>query len=78
MNNVNKGDLFHVIHKVPAGDSPYVKAKQVQVTYFYIPFTFFDFQYGVLDWIPSLLDFDFSELQLGFRIVFDLWLLLFN
>ncbi|MED6153523.1 hypothetical protein PIB30_102810, partial [Stylosanthes scabra] len=26
----NKDDLFHVIHKVPAGDSPYVKAKQVQ------------------------------------------------
>ncbi|KAK7331289.1 hypothetical protein VNO77_25510 [Canavalia gladiata] len=30
-NSVNKGDLFHVIHKVPAGDSPYVKAKQVQL-----------------------------------------------
>ncbi|KAI4299719.1 hypothetical protein L6164_033150 [Bauhinia variegata] len=27
----NKGDLFHVIHKVPSGDSPYVKAKQVQL-----------------------------------------------
>ncbi|XP_057970259.1 protein POLLENLESS 3 [Malania oleifera] len=26
-----KADLFHVIHKVPAGDSPYVKAKQVQL-----------------------------------------------
>ncbi|KAL3522877.1 hypothetical protein ACH5RR_015711 [Cinchona calisaya] len=26
-----KNDLFHVIHKVPAGDSPYVKAKHVQV-----------------------------------------------
>lgn len=26
-----KGDLFHVIHKVPSGDSPYVKAKHVQV-----------------------------------------------
>lgn len=24
-------DRFHVIHKVPAGDSPYVKAKHVQV-----------------------------------------------
>ncbi|KAF3450487.1 hypothetical protein FNV43_RR06570 [Rhamnella rubrinervis] len=24
-------DLFHVIHKVPAGDSPYVRAKQVQL-----------------------------------------------
>ncbi|KAJ1414387.1 Tetratricopeptide-like helical domain superfamily [Sesbania bispinosa] len=29
--SVNKGDLFHVIHKVPSGDSPYVKAKQVQL-----------------------------------------------
>ncbi|CAJ1962984.1 unnamed protein product [Sphenostylis stenocarpa] len=29
-NSVNKSDLFHIIHKVPAGDSPYVKAKQVQ------------------------------------------------
>lgn len=27
-----KGDLFHVIHKVPSGDSPYVKAKHVQVS----------------------------------------------
>ncbi|CAI0545520.1 unnamed protein product [Linum tenue] len=26
-----KHDLFHVIHKVPAGDSPYVKAKHVQL-----------------------------------------------
>ncbi|KAL2341558.1 hypothetical protein Fmac_009498 [Flemingia macrophylla] len=30
-NSVNKNDLFHIIHKVPAGDSPYVKAKQVQL-----------------------------------------------
>uniref|UniRef100_A0A9I9ELL5 Protein POLLENLESS 3-LIKE 1-like n=1 Tax=Cucumis melo TaxID=3656 RepID=A0A9I9ELL5_CUCME len=29
-NFANKSDIFHVIHKVPAGDSPYVKAKQVQ------------------------------------------------
>ena len=27
-----KGDLFHVVHKVPAGDSPYVRAKHLQVT----------------------------------------------
>ncbi|XP_041006365.1 protein POLLENLESS 3-like [Juglans microcarpa x Juglans regia] len=27
----NNGDLFHVIHKVPAGDSPYVRAKHVQL-----------------------------------------------
>ncbi|OAY31582.1 protein POLLENLESS 3 [Manihot esculenta] len=26
-----KRDLFHVIHKVPAGDSPYVRAKHVQL-----------------------------------------------
>ncbi|XP_020230798.1 protein POLLENLESS 3 isoform X2 [Cajanus cajan] len=30
-NSANKNDLFHIIHKVPAGDSPYVKAKQVQL-----------------------------------------------
>lgn len=29
-----KNDLFHVIHKVPAGDSPYVRAKHVQVSRF--------------------------------------------
>ncbi|KAH7557258.1 hypothetical protein JRO89_XS11G0090300 [Xanthoceras sorbifolium] len=27
----NRGDLFHVIHKVPAGDSPYVRAKHIQL-----------------------------------------------
>ncbi|KAL3833725.1 hypothetical protein ACJIZ3_008461 [Penstemon smallii] len=26
-----KADLFHVIHKVPSGDSPYVRAKHVQL-----------------------------------------------
>ncbi|KAA8519333.1 hypothetical protein F0562_013588 [Nyssa sinensis] len=26
-----KADIFHVIHKVPAGDSPYVRAKHVQL-----------------------------------------------
>ncbi|KAL5097696.1 hypothetical protein RYX36_002023 [Vicia faba] len=29
--SVHKDDLFHVIHKVPSGDSPYVKAKQIQL-----------------------------------------------
>jgi hypothetical protein len=29
-----KRDIFHVIHKVPAGDSPYVRAKHVQVITF--------------------------------------------
>ncbi|KAB1213621.1 hypothetical protein CJ030_MR5G020292 [Morella rubra] len=27
----NNGDLYHVIYKVPAGDSPYVRAKHVQL-----------------------------------------------
>ncbi|CAA7398910.1 unnamed protein product [Spirodela intermedia] len=27
----DKGDLFHVVHKVPAGDSPYVRAKHLQL-----------------------------------------------
>lgn len=26
-----RSDSFHVIHKVPAGDTPYVRAKHVQV-----------------------------------------------
>ncbi|XP_062181506.1 protein SULFUR DEFICIENCY-INDUCED 1-like isoform X2 [Phragmites australis] len=26
-----KNDLFHVVHKVPAGDSPYVRAKHLQL-----------------------------------------------
>ncbi|XP_022159606.1 protein SULFUR DEFICIENCY-INDUCED 1 [Momordica charantia] len=33
-NNTNKGkkdELFHVIHKVPAGDTPYVRAKYAQL-----------------------------------------------
>ena len=29
----NNGDCFHVIHKVPASDSPYGRAKHVQVNY---------------------------------------------
>jgi hypothetical protein len=29
-----KKDLFHVVYKVPAGDSPYVRAKHLQVTIF--------------------------------------------
>lgn len=31
-HSAGKQDLFHVIHKVPAGDSPYVRAKHVQVS----------------------------------------------
>ncbi|MCL7041796.1 hypothetical protein MKW94_021857 [Papaver nudicaule] len=30
-NKLHKGDEFHVIHKVPTGDSPYVRAKHVQL-----------------------------------------------
>ncbi|XP_078440571.1 protein SULFUR DEFICIENCY-INDUCED 1-like [Wolffia australiana] len=28
---IDKSDLFHVVHKVPAGDSPYVRAKHLQL-----------------------------------------------
>lgn len=28
-----RGDLFHIIHKIPSGDSPYVRAKHVQVIF---------------------------------------------
>ncbi|KAH9288299.1 hypothetical protein KI387_032416, partial [Taxus chinensis] len=31
-NGPSRADSFHVVHKVPAGDSPYVKAKHVQCT----------------------------------------------
>lgn len=32
-NCTNKGTtIFHVIHKIPAGDTPYVRAKHLQVT----------------------------------------------
>lgn len=34
-------DQFHIIHKVPSGDGPYVKAKHAQVGIFYIVFYFF-------------------------------------
>ncbi|KAL0398252.1 UNVERIFIED_CONTAM: protein POLLENLESS 3 [Sesamum radiatum] len=27
----SRADLFHIIHKVPSGDSPYVRAKHVQL-----------------------------------------------
>lgn len=30
-------DPFHVVHKVPMGDSPYVKAKHVQVQILLLP-----------------------------------------
>ena len=29
-----KDELYHVIHKVPSGDSPYVRAKHAQVILF--------------------------------------------
>ena len=31
-----RSESFHVTHKVPVGDTPYVRAKNVQVTYFVI------------------------------------------
>lgn len=40
-NNMMKGnELFHVIHKVPCGDTPYVKAKHAQVHIFKLCFIF--------------------------------------
>ena len=33
-------ELFHVIHKVPCGDTPYVKAKHAQVHIFKLCFIF--------------------------------------
>lgn len=32
-----KEELFHVIHKVPQGDTPYVKAKHAQVSVAFSP-----------------------------------------
>lgn len=29
-----RSESFHVAHKVPVGDSPYVRAKNVQVSFF--------------------------------------------
>ena len=39
MNNGDKDSLFHVIHKVPFGDGPYVRAKHAQV-YFFLLYDF--------------------------------------
>lgn len=44
-----KPDLFHVIHKVPAGDSPYVRAKHVQVSAFFVIYFHF-----MLHWLSIL------------------------
>lgn len=52
-------ELFHVIHKVPAGDSPYVRAKRAQVPFlsisflapvsiFHISFTFIDGSFCII------------------------------
>ena len=34
-------ELFHVIHKVPSGDTPYVKAKHAQVHILLLLIVFF-------------------------------------
>lgn len=34
----NKQESFHVIHKLPPGDSPYVRAKYFQVCFFRVEF----------------------------------------
>lgn len=38
-----RSDSFHVTHKVPAGDTPYVRAKNVQVSFlcFFVSFLSF-------------------------------------
>jgi hypothetical protein len=51
----NESDPFHIVHKVPAGDSPYVRAKHVQVRDFLVlelNFMFFTF---VLIWFLFLM-----------------------
>lgn len=46
-------ELFHVIHKVPAGDSPYVRAKRAQVPFllisFLAPVSIFHISYTFID-----------------------------
>jgi len=39
----NNDDFFHVLHKVPAGDSPYVRAKHIQVRDSWVLSGFFSF-----------------------------------
>lgn len=34
-----KDDLYHVVHKVPYGDTPYVKAKHAQVFAYCLTFS---------------------------------------
>jgi hypothetical protein len=41
----DKKDLFHVIHKVPAGDSPYVRAKHLQVCF---GISFYDYSFDII------------------------------
>ncbi len=51
----NESDPFNIVHKVPAGDSPYVRAKHVQVRDFSVlelNFMFFTF---VLIWFLFLM-----------------------
>lgn len=40
-NNSNKDTMFHVIHKLPYGDGPYVRAKHAQVLFLSL-ISFFD------------------------------------
>jgi hypothetical protein len=56
-----KRDIFHVIHKVPAGDSPYVRAKHVQVITFNGSFVvWINGFYGVFEEVLVLAGFEFS------------------
>jgi hypothetical protein len=61
--SVNKDDLFHVIHKVPSGDSPYVKAKQVQVNKVSIFIVFLLLGHAVLGLFVLVLGFSYFYLQ---------------
>jgi hypothetical protein len=47
-----RSESFHITHKVPVGDSPYVRAKNVQVqifgfwvSFFFLRFLFFRFSF---------------------------------
>lgn len=59
-----RGDAFHVIHKIPAGDSPYVRAKHVQVNFvlifFFLPSEF------VIIFVRPFLGFQLSLLFVDF------------
>lgn len=63
-----KAGLFHVIHKVPSGDSPYVRAKHVQVSAFSSFFLFLNLH--CISTIIScyfFLGFQYSSIAIGLQ-----------